>query len=224
MGRPSVERKRAKRRRQKQKRSNMCTHRKALSMQIDNSIPSSVNDSSLCHVSHTKPIGSPVTAPTSPLLFSDPQFDVDPTAETSHAFSHHINKPESSCYMNDADSSNVIGDVDTDLIEMDIYDLYRREDGKTYSNEYLHKCRDKLRRKAQQDRIEINQLQRESMQLKLRSACEKERIRMFYETIAFGRSRTGRIVRSAIGTSTAAGEIIKELETLYSVDQDSNYQ
>ena len=62
------------------------------------------------------------------------------------------------------------------------------------------------------------------MELKLESEREKERIGKYYETIAFGRSRTGKIVRSAIGTSNAAGKIVKELKTLYSVDQDNLYQ
>ena len=62
------------------------------------------------------------------------------------------------------------------------------------------------------------------MELKLESKREKERIRKYYETIAFGRSRTGKIVRSAMGTSSAAGKILKELKTLYSVGHDSLYQ
>ena len=89
---------------------------------------------------------------------------------------------------------------------MDLYDLYRKEDGKGYSNEYLHKCRNKLRRKV---RIKINELQRQIIELKSESEHEKKRIRMFYETIAFGRSRSGRIVQSALGTSSAAGKIME---------------
>ena len=33
---------------------------------------------------------------------------------------------------------------DTDLIEMDHYDAYRKEDGELYTNEYLLKCKEKL--------------------------------------------------------------------------------
>ena len=150
---------------------------------------------------------SPLPAnPTSPLLFSDPAFNFDnetPQAPTP-SFSHQSSNPGSSHDTNLQNST--IGDVDTDLIEMDLYDLYRKEDGKGYSNEYLHKCRNKLRRKV---RIKINELQRQIIELKSESEHEKKRIRMFYETIAFGRSRSGRIVQSALGTSSAAGKIME---------------
>ena len=69
-----------------------------------------------------------------------------------------------------------------------------------YSTNYLHKCRDTLKIKVQEDRVKLNELQRKNMELKLESEREKDRIRKYYETIAFGRSRTGKIVRSAMGT------------------------
>ena len=56
------------------------------------------------------------------------------------------------------------------------------------------------------------------LKLKLENEQERERIRKFYDTISFGRSRTGRIVRAAMGTSSTAGKIIEEL----SVDEDRN--
>ena len=83
--------------------------------------------------------------------------------------------------------------------------------GEGFSNEYLHKCRNKPRRKVKQDRIPINELQRQIIELKLESEHEKNTIQMFYDTIAFGRSRSGRIVQSAMGTSSAAGKIMELL-------------
>lgn len=229
MGRPNPKTKHEKRIRQKQKRSNSCaTHQIALSSQFNTGI-SCINDTSLCHVSDlttTEPNSSHnISNPTSPLLFSEPTFTFD--NETFQAYTPSPSRQSSNPGSSHDDlqlHNSTIGDVDTDLIEMDLYDLYRKEDGKGYSNEYLHKCRNKLRRKVRQDRIKINDLQRQIIELKLESEREKERIRMFYETIAFGRSRTGRIVQSAMGTSSAAGKIMKHLKDIYSVDHDRYYQ
>ena len=49
-----------------------------------------------------------------------------------------------------------MGDADTDLIEMDLYNMYRHEDGEPLSYEYLQKCNDKLRRRVSQDKYRIN--------------------------------------------------------------------
>ena len=193
----------------------------------------------LCSVLY-KPCFQPIgptnggIAPTSPLLFSNSPSELDTNFATLHPptnispipnldISQLQNINDSDCHVA---SNVVIGDVDTDLIEMDLYDTYRKKDGEQYSTEYLHKCRDKLRIKVQQDRVKLIELQRKNMELKLESKREKERIRKYYETIAFGRSRTGKIVRSAMGTSSAAGKrkIVKELKTLYSVGHDSLYQ
>ena len=86
------------------------------------------------------------TAPTSPLLFSNSPSEVDNNSETLHppTYIRPIRNLDFSQLqqINDADShvaSNVIiGDVDTDLIEMDLYDTYRKEDGEPYSTDYLH--------------------------------------------------------------------------------------
>ena len=68
---------------------------------------------------------------------------------------------------------------------------------------------------------QINYLQEQRIRDELRHKQEKERLRKFYETIAFGQSHTGRILRSAMGTTNAAKEITEELKSLYSTNTDS---
>ena len=79
------------------------------------------------------------------------------------------------------DATGTIGNVDTDLIEMNLYDIYRRDDGETYSTEYLLKCTAKLRKKVEQDRLKLSELQALNMKIRLENKEEKERIRTFYE-------------------------------------------
>ena len=122
---------------------------------------------------------------------------------------------------NDEDTS--IGNDDTHLIEMRLYDEYRNEDGEQYTNHYLKKSMIKLREKTQQYKVRICELETENMKMKLEHKEQRERIQKYYDTIAFGRSRSGRLVRMAMGTTSAAGKIIEELKTLYSVEQDYSY-
>lgn len=62
-------------------------------------------------------------------------------------------------------------------------------------------------REHQHIRIKISKINLEHKQ-------ERERLRKYYETIAFGQSRTGLMVRSAMGTSSAAEKIINELKQM----------
>ena len=117
-----------------------------------------------------------------------------------------------------------IGDQDTDIIEMNLYDVYRGEYGQPNSSHYLKKCIEKLTRKVRYQREKICVLEKENTDMKVEHKRETERIRQFYDTIAFGRSRSGLIVRTAMGRTSTAARIIKELKALYSVDQDQNYQ
>ena len=110
-----------------------------------------------------------------------------------------------------------MGGTDTDLIEMDLYDTYRSLDGESSTLKYLLKCREKLITKAKESRTE---LQKEVNRVKLESKEENERIRKYYEVIAYGQSRAGKVVRSA--TAPAAAQIIKDLEKLHSVSYDSD--
>ena len=109
--------------------------------------------------------------------------------------------------------------IDIDVIDMALYDSYRQIDGEPHSQEHL-KCR---MQKVKRYKEQINYLQEQRIRDELRHKQEKERLRKFYETIAFGQSRTGRILRSAMGTTNAAKEIMEELKSLYSTNTDNNY-
>lgn len=60
---------------------------------------------------------------------------------------------------------NSIGDADIDIIEMELYDLYRGEYGEPHTLEYLKKCNIKLREQVKENRVVINKLQRLNMKL-----------------------------------------------------------
>ena len=124
----------------------------------------------------------------------------------------------------DKDASTALGDADIDLVEMELYDLYRKDDGQPYSVEYLQKCIDKLKVKVREDKVTINKLQRDIINIKADNKDEVERIRCFYDAIAFGRSRAGRIVRTAIGSSSRAQKISQEMRKIFSVHHNCNYQ
>ena len=116
-----------------------------------------------------------------------------------------------------------MGDVDADVVEMVVYDDYRQIDGEPYPPAYLLKCREKLMTKVKQYRSRIHELERKVAQVKSESNEGKERLREYYETIAFAKSRSGRMVRPAMGTANAAGKIIRQMEALYSVENDCYY-
>ena len=61
-----------------------------------------------------------------------------------------------------------IGAADMDLIEMDLYDIYRKEDSAGYTKEYLLRCRDKLRAKVRKDHLKIHDLQKSNLRSKLK--------------------------------------------------------
>ena len=105
-----------------------------------------------------------------------------------------------------------IGDADLELLEMNIYDSYRQEDGAPYSYKYLLECREKLMTKLHSCRKQVHALQKEAQ---LQHREELKRTRQFYELIAFAKSRSGRIVRSAMSTSHAAGRIIRDMNSMF---------
>ena len=165
--------------RQKHKRSNSC--RKTASSQNISGISSHISDSSLNRGSDVIPTSPStshdVSTPSSPLLFSDPvNCDTETSQVTSHPNISHEPSYDSDMQTTTIGDIDTIGDRDTDLIEMELYDLYRQEDGEGYSHQYLQKCGEKLIRKVRQYRIKINQLQTSNMELKLESEREKERI------------------------------------------------
>ena len=125
----------------------------------------------------------------------------------------------SSCVLDDSK----IGSADMDIIEMGIYDKYRKLDGHEYPHMYLKKCRNKLIAKVKQCRENIHNLEIELAQTKWKSALEKERIRKFYDIISFGQSRSGKLVSLARGTSAAAAEIIADMKKMYSIGLEQYY-
>jgi hypothetical protein len=70
----------------------------------------------------------------------------------------------------------------------------------------------------------INKLQRLNVKMKADKKDEVERIRCFYEAIAFCQSQAGRMVHTALGTSSRAQNISQKMRELYSVHQDSNFE
>ena len=108
-----------------------------------------------------------------------------------------------------------IGGADTDLIEMGLYDNFREQDGKPLSQKYLMKCRTLLVSKVQRSNETINKLQRELEKVKMESKEENERIRKYYEVVAYGYSRAGRMVQSAQCSAPSAETVIKDLERIY---------
>ena len=81
----------------------------------------------------------------------------------------------SSCVLDDSK----IGSADMDIIEMEIYDKYRKLDGHEYPHMYLKKCRNKLIAKVKQCRENIHNLEIELAQTKWKSALEKKELGSF---------------------------------------------
>ena len=165
-------------------------------------------------------------APSFPLLFSDTS-----SLELEENSCHNTQSPMlcknthrescADCHTN-ADCVT-IGAADMDLIELDLYDVYRKEDSAGYTKEYLLRCRDKLRAKVREGHLKIHVLQKSNLRKELKTKKQK-RIRMFYETIAFERSRSGLMVRTAMGASSSAAKVIQVLKVVFSVSEDSHYQ
>ena len=134
-----------------------------------------------------------------------------------NSISSQIDEEDSHCTPQPA-----IGDVDADVIvmEMTLYDDYRKLDGNFYSKNYLFKCRKTLMTRVKEYKKRIHELEKEVERAKLDGKEENERIRDFYEVIALGKSRTGKIVRSAMGTSLNAEKIINSLERIFSADSN----
>ena len=93
--------------------------------------------------------------------------------------------------------------LNAELVNSDRTGVYACTD-QSYSHKYLLDCRAKLMRKLQSCRELIEVLKNEKSENEIRHRKEIKTIRQFYDVISFARSRTGRMVRSALGTSPAA--------------------
>ena len=65
-----------------------------------------------------------------------------------------------------ASSQSCLGDVDTDVVEMTLYDDYRVLDGKSYSN-YLYECRKTLMEKTKEYKTQLHKFEKELNRVKL---------------------------------------------------------
>lgn len=193
MGRPNTATKRAKRRRQKTKRYSQYKSAPHSTNMIDisddslNDITSSnsVNDNAEVHLASPLLFSDPT--PPSPTISANAESNPDPPGLDGHMEHSHMQD------LHDAESHKdlgttvrntctELGDADTDTIEMDHYDSFRKENGDIHSNEYLLKCRDKLKKKYQHANEEIHWLRKENLKIKLETKYEKERIHQFYKT------------------------------------------
>lgn len=113
-----------------------------------------------------------------------------------------------------------IGGADTDLVEMSLYDNFREQDGEEFSLTYLVKCRKLLIAKVKMSNEIISQLQSELEEVRLESKKENKRIRQYFELVAYGHARAGRMVRSALSSAPSAEKIIQELGKIYSPSSD----
>ena len=159
MGRPNAETKRAKGRRQRAMQHKYKCFNQVNASSNDLTFSNSVTDNTKVQFNHC----------TSPLLFSGPP-SFNSTTTTTHATSNPDSPAltpfsagsEPSHRMQDVHDTDLHANIartveigDTDIIEMELYDSFRKEDAEKPSNAYLLKCRDKLRRKYQCTNKEI---------------------------------------------------------------------
>ncbi len=63
-------------------------------------------------------------------------------------------------------------------------------------------------------RQDVDRLQSQQAEAALKHKSQIDRIRSFYQTIAYATTRTGRIVKTSMQTSSAAASIMRELESI----------
>ena len=120
MGRPSIETKRKKRKKHKKRRKG-----RNYKLSVDEYSDVSLDQ---IHVHHNSPLHNYCPS------------DSSSNSSTAQAPDNH--QPRRECT-----AVTEIGDKDLELLEMNIYDTYRQEDGAPYSYQYLVECREKLMRK-----------------------------------------------------------------------------
>lgn len=106
-------------------------------------------------------------------------------------------------------NDDVLG-LDLDVLEMTLEDTFTAPDERL-PYEYLDNCRKNLMRKVEMYHIQLQDMRAKNAQMRAQHCLEIERIRSFYKNIAFGHSRTGRIVRNVICTSKEAKTFVQEL-------------
>ena len=140
MGGPNIKRKGTKRLTQKKKRKGRVSQ-KTLSNCEGRSSPLLFSEESICTNQASPPNVSAGLHP----------------AEAG-TFVYHADDVNSSNESYSCNDSEMVGDRDMDLVEMELYDNYRRTDGEPYPTEYLLKCRKKLKTKVHKCLEKINTL------------------------------------------------------------------
>lgn len=100
--------------------------------------------------------------------------------------------------------------VDLDVVEMTLKDKLM-QDSEEYTHTYLKDCRKRLMLKVNSYRREIERLNAEKTSLIHAHKQQLDSVRSFYQNIAYGMSRTGRIVRTSIQTGKASTKMMEEL-------------
>ena len=90
--------------------------------------------------------------------------------------------------------------------------------GEPFTLKYLINCRKLLIAKVEKSNETISKLEREVEKVKLESKEENKRIRQYYRVVAYGHSRPGRIVRSAMSSA----EKIRDLGQMFSASNNSD--
>ncbi len=115
--------------------------------------------------------------------------------------------PSGVCDTNNTEADNEELGVDLDVVQMEIENPYQEQ----FSIEYLLSCRRKFMLKVNAYRQDVRSQQAEAA---LKHKSQIDHIRSFYRTIAYATTRTGRIVKTSMQTSSAAASIMRELESI----------
>ena len=88
-------------------------------------------------------------------------------------------------------------------------------EGEEYTIAYLQNVKDDLLRKVEYNRERIEQLKSANLKQLHKHRQEVDRIRTFYQTIAYAKTRTGRMVQTALRKSSAAAQVLEEVGITY---------
>ena len=105
--------------------------------------------------------------------------------------------------------------LDLDALEMmldDVYDPVEQMPKET-QQAYLRECRKRLISKVQYYRREVDKHRSQITEMKHSQQKKVECLQSFYQNIALSNNCTARMVRSALSTSKAVVEVLKELQS-----------
>lgn len=117
-----------------------------------------------------------------------------------------------------SDTCTCLGeDMDVALMKTDdcLIELENDDDKSAYTYEYLLDCREKLMKRVKTYRQQIEEQSSKMTSMAYEHKKQLQHIRSFYQGIAYAPTRTGRIVKSAHCSTSAAAEIMHELGLKY---------